>query len=324
MFSRDVLKLDLEAESTFIAEVLRKQVLGTLKRKGLVVGISGGIDSSLVTALAVKALGKERVFGIFMPERASHSDSLRLGKALAEKFGITTVTEELQPALEGLGCYRAQDEALREVFSDYQPGWKFKIVLPSILANDRLNFYQLMVELPSGEKRTQRMALAPYLKMVAATNFKQRARKMTEYFHGDRLNYAVAGTPNYLEYDQGFFVKQGDGAADVKPIAHLYKTQVYAMAKHLGVPDEICGRSPTTDTYSLTQSQEEFYFALPYGPMDLCLWAYVHKVPASECAGVVGLTAEQVERVFRDIESKRRYAAYLHARPLLARPVAEH
>jgi NAD+ synthase len=321
MFSRDVLKLDLEAEAGFIAEVLRKQVLGDLKRKGLVVGISGGIDSSLVTALAVRALGKERVFGIFMPERASSSESLKLGKALAEKFGIQAETNELHSALEGLGCYRQQDEALKAVFPDYQSSWKFKIVLPSILTSDRLNFYQLMVELPGGETRTQRMALEPYLKLVAATNFKQRARKMTEYFHGDRLNYAVAGTPNYLEYDQGFFVKQGDGAADVKPIAHLYKTQVYAMARHLGVPTEICGRAPTTDTYSLAQSQEEFYFALPYDRMDLCLWAHEHKVTAEECAPVVQLTAEQVQRVYRDIESKRRYAAYLHARPMLARPV---
>jgi NAD+ synthase len=316
-----VLNLDLEAESAHIAQVVKQQVLGTLKRKGLVVGISGGIDSALVTALAVKALGKERVFGVFMPERASSSDSLKLGRALAEKFGIATQLAELHAALEGLGCYRAQDEALREVYPDFKPDWKFKIVLPSILASDRLNFYQLTVQLPSGEQRTQRMGLAPYLKLVAATNYKQRARTMTEYFHADRLNYAVGGTPNYLEYDQGFFVKQGDGAADVKPIAHLYKTQVYAMARHLGVPDGICGRAPTTDTYSLSQSQEEFYFALPYDRMDLCLWAHNHHVSAEECAPVVGLTAEQVQRVFRDIESKRRYAVYLHARPLLARPV---
>ncbi len=321
MFSPDVLKLDLEAEALFIADVVKKQVLGTLKRKGLVVGISGGIDSALVTALAVKALGKDRVFGVFMPERASSSLSLELGQALAAKYGITTQIAELHAALEGLGCYRAQDEAVREVFPDYRSDWKYKIVLPSILAADRLNFYQLTVQLPSGEQRTQRMGLAPYLKLVAATNYKQRARKMTEYFHGDRLNYAVAGTPNYLEYDQGFFVKQGDGAADVKPIAHLYKTQVYAMAKHLGVPEAICGRSPTTDTYSLTQSQEEFYFALPYPQMDLCLWAHNHHVSTAECAGVVGLTAEQVDRVYRDIESKRRYAAYLHARPMLARSI---
>ena len=157
-----------------------------------------------------------------------------------------------------------------------------------------------------------RLPPAAYLQLVAATNFKQRMRKMIEYYHADRLNYAVAGTPNRLEYDQGFFVKQGDGAADVKPIAHLYKTQVYALAEYLGVPEEIRRRPPTTDTFSLPQTQEEFYFALPYDQMDLCLYAQNHGVAADEVAPRVGLTAEQVERVFRDIEAKRRATRYLH------------
>lgn len=323
MFSPDVLKIDAEEEASFIARTLRKQVLGELKRKGLVIGISGGVDSALVTALAVRALGKERVFGLFMPERASSSDSLRLGKALAQKFGISAQTVELQAALEGMGCYQAQDEAVRAVFPDYQPGWKFKISLPGILVGDQFNVYQLTVQLPSREQRTRRMPLEPYLKLVAATNLKQRARKMTEYFYADRFSFAVAGTPNRLEYDQGFFVKQGDGAADVKPIAHLYKTQVYALAAHLGVPEEIRKRPPTTDTYSLEQSQEEFYFSLPYDRMDLCLWAHNQPVPPAECAKVVHLTAEQVGRVFKDLDAKRRTTHYQHARPLLVRPVEE-
>ncbi len=146
---------------------------------------------------------------------------------------------------------------------------------------------------------------------------------MTEYYHADRLNYAVAGTPNRLEYDQGFFVKNGDGAADFKPIAHLYKTQVYALAEHLGVPEEIRRRPPTTDTYSLPQTQEEFYFALPYDRMDLCLYAHNHGVAAADVAPVVGLTPAQVERVFKDIEAKRRTTRYLHLAPLLVEPVLE-
>jgi NAD+ synthase len=167
------------------------------------------------------------------------------------------------------------------------------------------------------------MTPACYLQLVAATNFKQRIRKMVEYYHADRLNYAVSGTPNRLEYDQGFFVKQGDGAADFKPIAHLYKSQVYALAEELGVPAEIRARPPTTDTFSMEQTQEEFYFALPYDKMDLCLYAMNHGISATEVAGAVGITAEQVERVFKDIESKRRTTSYLHMRPLLIEPVSE-
>jgi NAD+ synthase len=162
-----------------------------------------------------------------------------------------------------------------------------------------------------------------YRRLVAATNMKQRTRKQLEYFHADRLGYAVAGTPNRLEFDQGFFVKLGDGAADFKPIAHLYKTQVYALAAHLGVPAEIQARPPTTDTFSMPQSQEEFYFSLPYDRMDLCLWARNHGVPAAEAAPALDLTPAQVERVYKDIDAKRRATRYLHTPPLLVQEVEE-
>jgi NAD+ synthase len=203
------------------------------------------------------------------------------------------------------------------VVPEYGEGWKCKLTLPSILEGDRLNLTQHTVEDPQGRQRSERMPLAGYLQMVADTNFKQRTRKMMEYYHADRLNYAVAGTPNLLEYDQGFFVKQGDGAADFKPIAHLYKTQVYALAEYLGVPAEIRSRKPTTDTFSLAQGQDEFYFALPYPEMDLCLWGHNHSVAPADLAPVVGLTADQVQRVYLDIEAKRRVSRYLHATPLL-------
>ena len=323
MFSADVLRIDEEKEISRLCETLKRQVQGELRKKGLVVGLSGGIDSSVVASLGVRALGRERVFGLFMPERDSSGDSLRLGTLLAQSLGIETTTEDIAPALEGIGCYRRQNEAIRQVFPEYGEGWKCKITLPSILDSDRLNVFSLTVQSPDGKTQSSRMPLPAYLQLVAATNFKQRVRKMTEYYHGDRLNYAVSGTPNRLEYDQGFFVKQGDGAADVKPIAHLYKTQVYALARALGVPKEICSRPPTTDTYSMAQTQEEFYFALPYDRMDLCLYALNHQVPASDVAPAVGLTTAQVERVFKDIEAKRRTTRYLHARPLFIEPIAE-
>jgi NAD+ synthase len=317
MFSRDVLQIDGEAVSGRALVAIREQVLGTLRKRGAVVGMSGGIDSSVVAALCTRALGPERVFGLLMPERDSSSDALRLGKMLAEHLGIRYAVENIAPALSGLGCYDRQLEAIRMAVPEYGDGWRCKLTIPSLLEGDRLNITKLTVADPAGNQRTERMPPAAYLQMVAATNFKQRVRKMMEYYHADRLNYAVAGTPNLLEYDQGFFVKQGDGAADFKPIAHLYKSQVYALAEHLGVPEEIRRRPPTTDTFSLAQSQEEFYFALPYREMDLCLWAHNHSTPAAEVAAVLGLTPEQVERVYRDIEAKRRVSRYLHQAPLL-------
>jgi NAD+ synthase len=317
MFSRNVLKVDPVEAAKKITDAVEEQVLGVLKRRGVVVGLSGGIDSSVVAALCVRALGKERVFGLMMPERDSSPDSLRLARELADRLGINTEVEDIAPALEGLGCYRRQEEAIREVFPDFHTGQKFKITLPSLLDGNRLNVFRLTVETEQGSTSSSRMPAAAYLKIVAATNFKQRTRKMMEYYHADRLGYAVAGTPNRLEYDQGFFVKQGDGAADFKPIAHLYKTQVYELAAQLGVPEEICQRPPTTDTYSMAQTQEEFYFALPYAEMDLCLYAHDHSVDPEQVATVVGITPEQVKMVYRDIEAKRRTTRYLHQAPLL-------
>ena len=313
----NVLAIDAENTANTTCEWIRATVLGALHRRGAVLGLSGGIDSSVCAALCVRALGPPKVLGLFMPERDSASDSLRLGRIVAESLGISSELEAIGPALEAAGCYRRQSEAIREVFPEYGDGYKCKITMPSVVDSDRLNFVHLVVQSPSGDVKTSRMPAGAYLKLIAATNYKQRLRKTTEYYHADRLAYAVVGTPNLLEYDQGFFVKQGDGAADIKPIAHLYKTQVYALAKYLGIPDEIQRQLPTTDTFSMPQTQEEFYFSLPYDKMDVCLFGKNHGIAAAELAPLVNLNAEQVERVYRDIEAKRRVAKYLHTAPLI-------
>ncbi len=323
MFSREVLDLDWLAEAARIEARVREIVGGQLKRKGIVVGVSGGIDSAVVAALSARAVGAERVLALFMPETDSASESLDLGRAVAERFGIPSRVVNLREILEAMGCYRERDEAIRSVVPEFGPGWKSKIVLPAIGDRQRLNVFSLVVQSPDGAVRKERLPLQAYLTIVASTNLKQRTRKLTEYFWAEKLNYAVAGTPNRLEYDQGFFVKGGDGAADFKPIAHLYKTQVYAMAKALGVPEAICGRRPTTDTYSLPQGQDEFYFALPYEPMDLCLYGHNHGVAPAEVASAAGLTTAQVESAYADIESKRRTTRFLHLPPILVEPVPE-
>jgi NAD+ synthase len=316
VIGHEVLRLDAAAECARIGDEIRQAVLGTLRRKGAVLGLSGGIDSAVTAALCARTLGKERVFGLLMPERDSSGDSLRLGRMVAEALGIRAEVEDVSASLEALGCYRRQEEAIRLVFPRYGQGWKCRLTLPSLIAADRLPVFQLDVESPEGERASSRMPPGAYLQLVAATNFKQRARKMMEYYHADRLQYAVAGTPNLLEYDQGFFVKQGDGAADLKPIAHLYKSQVYALAEHLGIPEEIRRRPPTTDTFSMAQTQDEFYFPLPWADMDLCLWARNHGVAADQIAGALRLTPEQIGRVFKDIDGKRRATRYLHEAPL--------
>lgn len=323
MFTAAVLDLDPEAETERIVASIRSGVIGALRKRGAVLGLSGGADSAVVAALCARAFGPAKVIALLMPERDSAAESTRLGRIVADALGIEATLEDIAPALEGARCYERQVEAIRTAVPDYGAGWKCKLVLPSILEGERINVTRLTVLSPQGVADTVRLSPGAYLQLVAATNFKQRLRKTLEYYHAERLNYAVAGTPNRLEYDQGFFVKNGDGAADFKPIAHLYKTQVYQLARHLGIPAEIRSRAPTTDTFSMPQTQEEFYFALPYDKMDLCLYAHNHGVPAAELANATGLAPAQVERVFKDIDAKRRATRYLHAAPVLVEPVTE-
>lgn len=321
--SAEVLQIDLEEESLATALKLRSYLIDPLKRRGLVVAISGGIDSSTCLALAVRAVGKDKVFCLQMPEAHSSEDTLAISTRLAHHFGVETLHEDITSILEAVGFYTRYDAAVREVVAEYGPGWKSKIVIPDLSSHKGFTFFSLVAQAPDGTVIKERLPHKTYLAIVAATNFKQRIRKMLEYYHADRLNYAVVGTPNRLEYDQGFFVKLGDGAADIKPIAHLYKSQVYAMARFLGVPEEICKRQPTTDTYSLQQGQDEFYFSLPYAEMDLCLYGKNNGIPPAEVAHATGLTEDQVTRVYQDIDTKRTTTRYLQMEPLLASPVVE-
>jgi NAD+ synthase len=316
------LAIDAAAEVTRAGGKIREYLVRT-RRKGVVVALSGGIDSSVVASLSVAAVGRERVLGLLMPERESSDDMLRLSRLMAESLGIETIVEDISPILDAVGCYRRRDDAIRLVYPGFAQGYKAKIVLPSVVDSDSFRLFSVVILTPEGREVKTRLTAESYLGIVAATNFKQRVRKMLEYHHADRLNYAVTGTPNRLEYDQGFFVKLGDGAADIKPIAHLYKTQVYLLAAHLGLPAEIQSRLPTTDTYSMPQSQEEFYFSLPYDRMDLCLYGKNNGVSIAEVAAAAGLSEEQVTRVYRDIDQKRSTTEYLHLPPQLVCEVPE-
>ena len=317
----DALRIDCAAEAQRIAHAL-VAALQTLRRRGLVIAMSGGVDSSVCAALAVKALGPDRVHGLLLPERDSNPTSEQRARRVAEQLKVPYDVEDLGPALEALGCYRRRDAAIRRLFPEYGPAWKSKIAIAGG-TDGGINFFKLVIQSPQGDVQERRLPIREYLEIVAATSLKQRLRKALEYYHADRLNFAVIGTPNRLEYDQGFFVKNGDGAADVKPIAHLYKTQVYALARHLGLPDEVCTAMPTTDTYSMVQSQDEFYFALRYDRMDMALWALNHGIAARALAEYLGTDEAHATFIYNDIQRKRQATAYLHARPLLVEPVIE-
>ena len=317
------LRLDPARVTGEITSALRRQVGEILGRSGVVVAMSGGVDSAVCAALAARTLGPRRVLGLGLPERESDEQSLHLARDWAGALGISFIAQDITPILEACGCYSLRDAAIRRLVPEYGDGWRCKLVLHRGSDSDGLNVCYVAVQPPGGAVRQLRLPSREFLEIVAATNFKQRVRTMSTYHHADRLHYAVVGTPNRLEYDQGFFVKGGDGLADVKPIAHLYKSQVYELAEHLGVPAAIRHRPPTTDTYSLPQTQEEFFFSLPLGDLDLVLEAHNEGRPAATAAAELGFGPEQIESAYRDIDRKRRTTRYLHAPPLLVQPVLE-
>lgn len=313
------LAIDATSETRRVAQHMRESA-ARLKRRGAVVALSGGVDSSVCLGLAVRAFGPGRVLGLILPERESSPASRRLGLEVARTFGVPIREHDITAALEGLDCYADRDAAIRAVFPGYGPGWKNKIAIAGGLEGG-FNFFKLVVQDPSGNLFSRRLPHEQFLQVVAAQNHKQRVRKAVEYHHADRLNYAVVGTPNRLEYELGFFVKNGDGSADLKPIAHLFKSQVYDLAAYLGVPEEIRRSAPTTDTYTMPQGQDEFFYGLPYHQTDLALWCLDNGVPESAAAGLIGVPPAQAGALYRDLEAKRAAAAYLHAVPAVMEPV---
>lgn len=319
---KNYLSLDYQTEINKISGKIKELLREKVHRRGLVIAISGGIDSSVSAALCVEALGPNKVFGLLLPEQDSSDKSESRGEMLAQHLGIKYLKHNIADTLDAIGCYQWRDDAIRTVFPEYTDEWKNKITITGGIEG-QVNRFELVVQSPDGEFQTKRLSLEAYLQIVAATNYKQRIRKSIEYFHADRLNFAVIGTPNRMEYDQGFFVKNGDGSADIKPIAHLYKSQVYALAKFMGLPEEICTAVPTTDTYSLPQGQDEFYYALPYKEMDLALWALNNNKSSAELANILNIDEKHAEFIYKDIANKRKTTAMLHWPALLMESVSE-
>ncbi len=316
-FSRESIYIDAEKEAGIIIEKLKTDVFHKLKRRGAVIGISGGIDSSVVMALCARAFGPEKVLGVMMPENDSNPDSLELAKKLADKFGVKYEIENMTDALAGFGCYRRRDEAIKRVFPEFTEKYKAKITLSTdILNKDTLNLFHLKIIAPDGTEKTTRLPIKEYLQIVAASNFKQRSRMSMLYYHAEAKNWAVMGTGNKNEHEQGFFVKYGDGGADSKPIAHLFKTQVFQLAEYLEVPIEIQTRTPTTDTYSAEQTQEEFFFRLPFDILDRIWYGWEQNVPVAQIAAVLELKPDQVQNVINDIKRKISATEYLRMEPL--------
>jgi NAD+ synthase len=318
-FSRDIIRIkDVESVVGRICTKLKEDVYHVLRRRGGVIGISGGIDSSVTLALAVRAIGAENLLGVIMPERDSSPESRIMAQNLADKFGIKTVVEDISSALQGFQCYSRRDEAVNRIFPNFNPkSDKMKIGIPVETAQNNLPpVFHVTVVYTNGTMESRRLPVSEYLQIVAASNFKQRCRMSMLYYYAEMLHYAVLGTPNKHEVEQGFFVKYGDGGADVMPIGGLYKTQVYQLAGYLGIPEEIIRRTPTTDTYSAEQTQEEFFYQLPFEQMDIYWFGYENGYSPKEIAPIMGESEDRIISIFRNFERKSKATEYSRMTPI--------
>jgi NAD+ synthase len=258
-------------------------------------------------------LGPEKILGVMLPEKDSSSDSEEMATRLAEKFGVKSIVENITGALDGYGCYARRDQAVKEVCPSYDPTVdKMKIGIKQNNPSSNLPpLFHLTVVKANGSEEVKRLPSAQLRTIMAASNFKQRSRMSLLYFHAEALHYAVIGTPNKHEVEQGFFVKFGDGGSDLFPIGNLYKTQVYQLAEYLGVPKDIIERTPTTDTYSAEQTQEEFFYQFPFRQMDLLWYGYENNYNAADVGKVMGMTSEEVTSTWTNFGRKNATTEYL-------------
>lgn len=315
-FSLDILKIDPAEETNRIAEFLQNQVKTVYRRAGFVVGLSGGIDSAVMSELAVRAVGKDAVVGLVLPERESNPLSSSYAKAHAAKMGIACREVDITDTVNSVMPYAKRDEFIRNLIPEYGAGCTYNISLPTdLLERDSFSFYMLQVRLEDGTMKKKRLGFEAFRAITSFANIKIRARMLHLYHEAESLGYIVAGTTNRTEYILGDFCKYGDGGTDIEALGHLYKNQIYQLADHLGVIPEIINRSPSPDTFSLPVTDQEFFFRIPFDRLDHLLYAWEHGVGVQETATALGLKDEAVKRAFTDFTAKSRATAHLRVMP---------
>jgi len=276
-------------------EVFIKTSMGNFNREGAVIGISGGLDSSVVLALSVAALGSDKVLGLIMPEKDSSQDSESDARLLAEPLGIRVEKVELTPTLDALGIYK---HIPRAIFAQK------KIAGAAVKGT-----YKLYTALTGAKPFLSGLEGAPSGLLKRANAYyrmKHRLRMVLLYSYAERENLLVMGTANKTEFLSGFFVKYGDSAADVMPLSPLYKTQVRQLARFLNVPKRIIDKAPSPDL--LPGITDEFAMGITYEKLDLVLVGLEMNTAAEDLAvktGVKQKTVEYVKELVRRSEHMR-------------------
>jgi len=314
-YTIDVLNIDAAHETESLANFVREQV-SALRRSGVIVGLSGGIDSAVMAALAVHALGPDNVVGLILPEKESNPISREFAAKHARALGIEHHVRDITATVDSVRPYAQRDAYLQSLVPEYVPGSSYNITLPTdLLKRDAFSVYVLQVKLPDGQIKRKRLGMEAFRTITSFANIKIRARMIHLYAEAESRGLLVGGTTNRTEYLLGDFCRYGDGGTDIEPLAHLYKHQVYQIARHLGVIPEIIARTPSPDTFSLPVSDQEFFFRIPFERLDHLLYAWEHQVPVETTAQVLGLSEDAVKRAFQDFTTKHRATAHLRELP---------
>ncbi|MBN2440707.1 MAG: NAD(+) synthase [Spirochaetales bacterium] len=315
-FDLNVLKINPEQELKKLSQFIVEQMRVILKRKGIVVGLSGGIDSACIAAIAVHAIGKDKVVGLVLPEKESNPVSKEFAVKHAETLGIEYRTIDITPTVESVSGYSQRDEYIQTLVPEYKEGCKYNISLPTdLLERDSFNFYNLQVQISNGEIRKKRLNLEEFRAITSFANIKIRSRMLHLYAESEKRSFLVAGTTNRTEFFLGDFCKYGDGGTDIEPLSYLYKNQIYQLSEYLKVIQEIIDRQPSPDTFSLPVSDQEFFFRIPFDKLDYLLYGWEHKVPEKEVASALNLPEDAVIRAYKDFASKHRATAHLREMP---------
>jgi len=314
--NRDMLSnsVDLKEKlSLFIKETVRNQ----FKKDGIVIGVSGGVDSAVVAALAVDALGPDRVYGLILPEKESSPSSRELGIDLCKALKIRYEEVPITPMLESFTIYNKKEALIRELFPHYDPAIHTTSLSrpPMIAAEKVLNIPSLILLKDRQAISTKRLSASQFLYVLSLQNVKQRTRMIVEYMHAEKMNYAVCGTTNKTELLTGFFVKYGDGGVDLEPIANCYKLQVYKLAELLGIDKRIISRAPSPDTWSHFTSDEEVSLRIPYDILDQLLYAEENHLPLEIIQNSTKLDKLQIEWAKKHILSLKNAARVLQLSP---------
>ena len=296
---------------------MKETVRDQFRKEGIVIGVSGGIDSAVIAALAVDALGPERVFGLILPEKESSPSSRELGIDLCNALKIRYEEVPITPMLESFTIYQKKEALIKELFPHYDPAiHTTSLSRPPMIATEKVLNIPSLVLLKNRETiGTKRLSAAQFFYVLSLQNVKQRTRMIVEYMYAEKMNYAVCGTTNKTELLTGFFVKYGDGGVDLEPIANCYKLQVYKLAELLHIDTRIITRAPSPDTWSHFTSDEEVSLRLPYDILDQLLYAEEKHIPLKIIQENTKLDTTQIEWANKHILSLKNAARVLQLSP---------